>query len=115
MATARKHAPCRNRPATARRCNGGMAPPRFRAPPPAGRLMARTVAPLAAAALAACASLPPQAPRTASFVDDDVADTTLARVVAASTPADATGLSGFRLLADGGQAWEARLALIDRA
>ncbi|MBL8350785.1 MAG: phospholipase D family protein [Burkholderiaceae bacterium] len=79
------------------------------------RLLARTVAVLAAAALAACASLPPPAPRTASFADDDVADTTLAQIVAASTPADAAGLSGFRLLADGGPAWEARLALIDRA
>lgn len=79
------------------------------------RLLARTVAALTAAVLAACASLPSPSPRTASFADDDVADTTLARVVAASTPADAAGLSGFRLLADGGQAWEARLALIDHA
>lgn len=81
----------------------------------AGRLLYSIGATLAVAALTACASLPPPAPRTASFAIEDGVDSTLARVVAASTPADAAGLSGFRLLADGGQAWEARLALIDRA
>ena len=92
-----------------------MALLRFPPPHDAARLLTRVGAAFAAAALTACASLPPPVPRTASFAFDDVADTTLARIVAASTPDDAAGRSGFRLLPDGDQALDARLTLIEHA
>ena len=70
-----------------------------------------------AAAAAACSSLPPAGPQPVSVALADTADTALARTVQRSTPATAAanGLSGFRLLADGEHAFEARLALIRSA
>ncbi|HEV7575996.1 MAG TPA: phospholipase D family protein [Caldimonas sp.] len=79
--------------------------------------MPRVAAPrlLAAAlvlALAGCAALPMPVERPESHALGDVAGTTLGRVAAASTPDDARGLSGFRLLPEGDEALEARIALI---
>ncbi|HZV93560.1 MAG TPA: phospholipase D family protein [Caldimonas sp.] len=81
----------------------------------AGACWARAVLLMIAVALGGCAVLPSQIERPASYARLDVSDTTLARIAAASTPADARELSGFRLLPDGAQAFEARLALIRRA
>jgi len=66
-------------------------------------------------ALAGCATLPGPIERTASHAPSEVADTSLARVAAASAPPERADLSGFRLLADDGDAFEARLALVRRA
>ena len=78
-------------------------------------LAARTL--LAGAALAAsgCATLPSPGERAPAQAISDVATTSLARIAAASRPAAAEGMSGFRLLADGDEALAARLALIGRA
>ena len=75
---------------------------------------------LLAAAVAAtgvgCASLPEPVDRPHSAaVDMADADTPLARTVRDSTPAHADNRSGFRLLADGDHAFDARLALARRA
>jgi len=88
----------------------------------------RPVAPLAAAvnaarllvaalalALAGCAGLPVPVERGDSQAIADVSGTSLARAAAASRPEGASDLSGFRLLPDGDDAFEARLALIRRA
>ncbi|HOM12582.1 MAG TPA: phosphatidylserine/phosphatidylglycerophosphate/cardiolipin synthase family protein [Rubrivivax sp.] len=61
--------------------------------------------------LGGCASLPSQAQRTPSSAIADVAATPLARLAAASTPADSARLSGLRLLPDAAPAFELRLAL----
>ena len=82
---------------------------------PGGAAWARAVLLMIAVALGGCAVLPSQVERPASFARLDVADTTLARIAAGSTPADGQELSGFRLLPDGAQALDARLALIRRA
>ncbi len=66
-------------------------------------------------ALAGCAALPGQVERPVSYARSDVADTRLAQVAAASTPPGQQALSGFRLLPDGSQAIDARMALIRRA
>ena len=66
----------------------------------------------AVVALAGCAALPGHVDRTESRAIADRATTMLGRVAAASVPADRAGLSGFRLLPDGDDALEARLALI---
>jgi len=68
-----------------------------------------------ALALAACAGLPVPVERGESHAIVDVAETSLARTAAASRPEDAGERSGFRLLPDGDEALEARLALIRRA
>jgi putative cardiolipin synthase len=70
-----------------------------------------------AVALGGCAALPSQVDRPVSVARSDVADTGLARVAAASAAAPAAGpdVSGFRLLADGAEALDARLALIGLA
>jgi putative cardiolipin synthase len=65
--------------------------------------------------LGACAGLPNNVERRASTARTDVDDTPLARLAEASTPADRRGWSGFRLLPDGGQAFDARLALVQQA
>jgi putative cardiolipin synthase len=84
--------------------------------PQALKRAGRRFAALAAlAVLAGCASLPAPIDREPSRASDDVGMTTLAGIAAASTPADANGRSGFRLLTDGSAALEARIALIRRA
>jgi putative cardiolipin synthase len=75
------------------------------------RLVLLTVA----VAMGGCAVLPSHVERPSSFARSDVADTQLARIAAASTPEDQRELSGFRLLPDGAQAFDARIALIRRA
>jgi len=79
----------------------------------------RTVLLTVAVALGGCAALPGRVERPASHALDDVAGTALAKIAAASTPTAAAdagpGASGFRLLADGADAFDARLALIRRA
>ena len=75
-------------------------------------LWLRPFALAAVVALAGCAALPGHVERTESHAIADGARTTLGRVAAASVPAGAAGLSGFRLLPDGDDALEARLALI---
>ena len=68
-----------------------------------------------AVTLGGCAVLPGQVERPVSYSRSDVADTPLAQIAAASTPEDQQALSGFRLLPDGAQAFDARIALIRRA
>src|SRR2546430_2033318 len=65
------------------------------------------------ACLAGCASLPANVERTPTQAFDAPAQTSLGRAVASlKHPA---GTSGFQLLASGDVAYEARMALIDRA
>lgn len=78
-------------------------------------LMCRAVILLLVMVLGGCASLPGGVQRPASVARQDVQDTVLATIAAASTPAEQRGLSGFRLLPAGDQALEARLALVQRA
>jgi cardiolipin synthase C len=75
----------------------------------------RAVLLLVAVALGGCAALPSHVERPASYAQSVGAGTALARIVAASTPEEARARSGFRLLPDGGQAFDARLALAHRA
>ncbi|MEP7303170.1 MAG: phospholipase D family protein, partial [Caldimonas sp.] len=78
----------------------------------AWRVMLLTVA----VALGGCAALPSQVARPVSYARSDVADTRLAKIAAASTAGEAgQKLSGFRLLPDGAEAFQARIALIRRA
>lgn len=66
--------------------------------------------------LAGCASLPQPPPaRTASHALTDAGDTALARIAAASLPADAPRLSGFRLLPEAPTAFNARVVLMRSA
>ncbi len=67
--------------------------------------------------LAGCGTLPAREPlpATQALAPAEVATTTLARIAAASTPAEAQGLSGFRLLPTGEYAFEARAALAGAA
>ena len=67
--------------------------------------------------LGGCASLPDhvERPHSQAYGPSVVAATTLGRIAQASLPPNAAELSGFRLLPDGGEAFEARLALIRRA
>ena len=64
-------------------------------------------------ALAGCAGLPSQVQRPVSnaAAAEAVATTTLARIAAESAPSQADGQSGLRLLPDGDQAFDARIAL----
>ena len=66
-----------------------------------------------ALALVGCAGLPSQVQRPVSIAaaPEAVAATTLARIAADSAPALADGQSGARLLPDGDQAFDARIAL----
>ena len=75
----------------------------------------RSVLLTVAVALGGCAVLPGRADLPVSVARSDVADTGLARIAAASTAAAGPEVSGFRLLADGAEALDARLALIGRA
>jgi phosphatidylserine/phosphatidylglycerophosphate/cardiolipin synthase-like enzyme len=75
----------------------------------------RALAAALSLAAAGCAALPTPAERPDSNAFDDVASTSLAQVAAASRPGDAAERSGFRLLAEGDDALEARIALIRRA
>ena len=69
-----------------------------------------------AVALGGCAVLPSQVERPASYARSDVADTGLAKIAAASAAAAAgPEVSGFRLLGDGAEAFDVRVALIRRA
>ena len=70
---------------------------------------------LAAALTTGCASLPPEVVRPRSEVLAPAADTPLARVAHASAADAGADLSGFRLLADGDHALDARIALARRA
>jgi cardiolipin synthase C len=74
-------------------------------------LLRRIAAMLALLWLAGCASLPTDVVRTPSSAIDEVGTTALARVAAASTPAQQRLLSGVRLLPDAQQAFDLRLAL----
>ena len=67
--------------------------------------------------LGGCASLPDHVERPVSqaFAAPVVADTTLGKIAQASLPSGESELSGFRLLPDGSEAFEARIALIRRA
>ena len=67
------------------------------------------------AALAACAGLPDAVHRPVSQAPTDVSGTRLASVAAASMPRGQGDASGLRLLPDGTQALEARLALAGAA
>jgi putative cardiolipin synthase len=62
-----------------------------------------------------CAGLPPRGPVEPSQAYTDTDDTALARIAAASRPADAAGASGFRLLPTGEFAFTARTALAEQA
>ncbi|MGJ7496500.1 phospholipase D-like domain-containing protein [Variovorax sp. RT4R15] len=81
------------------------------------------VACLVGVLLGGCASLPDQVVRRYSEAHRDVADSALARIAAAtlaetgdpSTPAEPSAVSGLRLLPDGDDAFEARLALVSAA
>jgi putative cardiolipin synthase len=64
--------------------------------------------------LTACAGLPLRSPTPPAAARTDVEDTPLARVAAASLPAD-RGVSGFRLLPEGETAYMARVTLARRA
>lgn len=68
-------------------------------------------------ALAGCAALPSQVQRPASSAaaPEAVATTTLGRIAAESAPSRIDGQSGLRLLPDGDQAFDARVALARRA
>jgi len=66
-------------------------------------------------ALAGCAALPGGVERRESHSLTQTQATTLGKVAAASAPADAADRSGFRLLPDADDAFEARLALIRSA
>ncbi|MGK6311178.1 phospholipase D-like domain-containing protein [Variovorax sp. DT-64] len=71
---------------------------------------------LAALLSSGCASLPPpDAARARSTALEEVAHTRLAQVARASATGVDPALSGFRLLADGDQALDARIALARRA
>ncbi|MDQ6638367.1 MAG: phospholipase D-like domain-containing protein, partial [Pseudomonadota bacterium] len=78
-------------------------------------ISARVLVAALAVALAGCAALPRQGERPESDALVDVAGTSLAQIAAASTPDDARALSGFRLLPNGDEALEARLALVRHA
>jgi putative cardiolipin synthase len=80
----------------------------FRCPP---CLVALVLVPFLA--LAGCAGLPSQVQRPVSnaAAAEAVATTTLGRVAAESAPSQADGQSGLRLLPDGDQAFDARIAL----
>jgi putative cardiolipin synthase len=67
------------------------------------------------ALLAGCASLPAHEPTPAQFAVSDVSGTLLARAAAATLPASEPQLSGFRLLPEGPTAFNARIALAQRA
>ena len=69
----------------------------------------------AALALGGCAVLPTGVERPVSHAEAGAADSTLGRIAAASTPGDERALSGFRLLPDGDEAFDARIALAARA
>ena len=78
----------------------------------AGRAMLLTVA----VAMGGCAALPSPVDRPVSYSRNDVADTQLGKIAAASTTSAAgPDVSGFRLLPDGAEAFAARMALIRRA
>jgi cardiolipin synthase C len=73
------------------------------------------LAALLAAGLAGCSSLPPLPERTASAAMTDTVGTTLGQLAAASLKPAVPGESGFRLLPTGDFAFDARLALAQRA
>ena len=70
-----------------------------------------------AMAIAGCAGLPSQVQRPVSnaAAPEAVATTTLGQIAAVSAPSQADGQSGLRLLPDGEQAFDARIALARRA
>jgi putative cardiolipin synthase len=70
---------------------------------------------MVAVALGGCAALPGHVERPVSYAQAGDATTPLAHVVAASTLGDAGVVSGFRLLPDGEEAFQTRLALIRKA
>lgn len=65
--------------------------------------------------LVACASLPPRQPPAPGHALTEVGGTALARLVAASTPADARERSGLRMLPEGPFSLDARIALARHA
>jgi putative cardiolipin synthase len=82
-----------------------------------GRVIRAAIALLQAWALAGCAALPPRGPaaESAALPAADAATTRLARIAAASGPADPVATSGFRLLPTGEYAFDARAALTEWA
>ncbi|RZL91915.1 MAG: phospholipase D family protein [Variovorax sp.] len=82
----------------------------------AARHILRRLAILGAALLqGACASLPPPVPGPRTQALTDVADTALARTVAAAANGQAPALSGFRLLPEAAFAFDARISLARHA
>jgi putative cardiolipin synthase len=79
------------------------------------RAGARSLVLCAALMAVGCSSLPAHVDRPVSRADVDASGTALARAAAASMAQEKTSASGFRLLATGDQALEARMALIQRA
>ena len=73
------------------------------------------IAVFTAAWLAGCGSLPVAVKRQPTFAIAPQADSPLVRVVTASAPRSATGLSGVRLLPLGPYSLDARLQLVQRA
>ena len=84
----------------------------LRCKPGAGQVMGHLLAALLASG---CASLPPEVARPRSEALPAVADARLVQVARASAPVQDGTLSGFRLLPDGDQAFDARIALARRA
>jgi putative cardiolipin synthase len=81
----------------------------------AGASWARATALMVAVALGGCAVLPKPVERPVSYARTDIAGTTLAKMAAGSTGSGQHELSGFRLLPDGEEAYQARLVLIRMA
>ena len=81
---------------------------------PLDMLLSRLLA-CALVLLAGCASLPAHEPTAPQFAISDVSGTLLARAAAATLPASESHLSGFRLLPEGPTAFNARIALAERA
>ena len=81
----------------------------------AGAGWTRAVLLMIAVALGGCAALPGPGPLAVSHAIDADNDSGLARIAAVSRRGAPSDLSGFRLLADGEEAFRARIALIRRA
>ena len=79
------------------------------------RFSLRMVLPLLIVMAAGCATLPDLPPRSAELAVQNVTSSPLARLAAASAPAERPDWSGFRLFYSGESAFNARIALARRA